>query len=608
MTSSRAEGAGKIRRRRNLMRRRALLVVGPLLLTIMLIAAWIGTRAFIAKGDLEAAVPLVSQLQQQLTKNDGAAAKVSADQLLDHTSSAAGLTSDPVWKVAELVPWLGPNLIATSELAAAVNDVAGGVVEPLATVASGMSLGDFKPVDGTLKLQPLIDAQPVVQTAATSLESATARVGAIDTTQTFGAVRDATAKLGGMLDKASVELESLNRAVKLIPLMLGSSGPRNYLLMFQNPAELRAAGGIPGALAILHTENGRIQLGTQSSGSSFGQFPTPVLPLSTETRGLYGEITGRYMQDVTLTPNFAVSAELAREMWRLKYGVQVDGVISVDPITLSYLLKATGPVALPSGDTISEQNAVELLLTDAYERFPTSSDKSVKDAFFAATAATVFHAIASGRGDPVELVKGLIRAGNERRILVWSSEPNEQLLLSNTTLAGGLPQSSNDLANFGIYLNDGTGAKMGGFLHSQITLGQVTCRKDARPEYEVTLTLSSSAPADAATTLTPYTTGAGAFGVPAGTIRTVISVLGAPTMLNMGMTRDGAVTAFHPTTLDGYPVSAISVDLAPGAQTVLSFRWLGDKPFSGKLGAEITPQININVIKQVELTCGTDIE
>ena len=42
--------------------------------------------------------------------------------------------------------------------------------------------------------------------------------------------------------------------------MLGASRPRNYVVLFQNPAELRATGGSVRALAIIRMEGGQTQL------------------------------------------------------------------------------------------------------------------------------------------------------------------------------------------------------------------------------------------------------------------------------------------------------------------------------------------------------------
>ncbi|MBA2774339.1 MAG: DUF4012 domain-containing protein [Nocardioidaceae bacterium] len=70
------------------------------------------------------------------------------------------------------------------------------------------------------------------------------------------------------------------RAVKLLPPMLGPDGPRSYLVMFQNTAELRAAGGIPGAIAIIRAAGGKLRLTQQGDAGSLGSYRWPVLPLA----------------------------------------------------------------------------------------------------------------------------------------------------------------------------------------------------------------------------------------------------------------------------------------------------------------------------------------
>ena len=79
-------------------------------------------------------------------------------------------------------------------------------------------------------------------------------------------------------------------------------------------------------------------------------------------------------------------------MWLRETGVDVSGVISLDPVSLSYLLEATGPVALPTGDVLTSENAVDLLLNGVYLRY---ADPRDQDAFFAAAAGSVFGALTS---------------------------------------------------------------------------------------------------------------------------------------------------------------------------------------------------------------------
>ncbi|MGV8896374.1 MAG: DUF4012 domain-containing protein [Rhodoglobus sp.] len=569
-------------------------------IALVAMTVWIGVRGFLAKGELEAAVPLAGQVQKQLIAGDAPAAQKSFARLDQHAGAAASLTSDPIWRVGEAIPFVGPNLTVVRELASVVNQVSGQAIRPLVNAAGSLNVTSFKPVDGSVQLQPLIDAAPEVSAAAAALSSANTRVTAIDATASLPPLQAATIQLQDAVLEANEVASSVDRAVQLLPAILGADGARNYLVLFQNPAELRSGGGIPGALALIHTEGGRMDLVQQASSSDFPPFETPVLDVATDTRGIYGDTIGQYIQNVTLTPRFPIAADLAREMWKRKFGVDVDGVLSADPVMLAYLLDATGPVDVGAGEQLTSANAVQLLLSEVYARYPVPSDQ---DAFFAAAAAAVFSKLSSGQLDAPKLIAALTRAGAEGRALIWSARPEEQALLSGTTLAGELPVSDSDTQRFGIYLNDGTGAKMDYYLVPEVKVGQAVCRNDGLVTIATELTLTSTAPADAAASLPAYVTGGGAFGVPPGIIRTVVRVYGPPGSVNLGATSPAVGFAAYQAEDDTYPVTIFTIDLAPGENTTVTTSMLAPAGFAGEVAAVITPGINLPETSQMLVTC-----
>ncbi|WP_159433881.1 DUF4012 domain-containing protein [Cryobacterium flavum] len=597
MSSSHAAHAAPPKRTRSRTRTRTRTVVGlavlGLLMVVVAATAWVGIRVLQAKDALEAAVPLASTIKDQVIAGDSDAAGRTAAELADYAQTASSRTSDPVWRTFELLPFLGPNLQVVRELAAVVDDVAQNAVTPLAELAGSFDLTDLKPVDGSIALQPLLDAQAPVAKAHDALARATTNVDAIETGQVLEVVRSAVTRLQTVTVETAGTLDGLNRAVTLLPAMLGANAPRDYILLFQNPAELRSSGGIPGALALLHTDQGAIELTQQATSTSFKQYQAPVLPLSDEIRSIFGDVTGEFMHDVTMTPDFAQTGALAREMWRLEFGVEANGVLSVDPVALSYLLDATGPITLATGDELNAGNAVQLLLRDVYARY---EEPAQQDAFFAAAAGAVFDAVKSGRADPTKLITALARAGAENRVLVWNADEAEQAVLAGITLSDGRPLSDDQTNRFGLYLNDGTGVKMDLYLYLNMTtaIGQQTCREDRRPQYALEVTLTKTAPSDATTALPGYVTGGGSFGVPLGSIKTVVSAYGTPELQNLGLTRDSVEVPYHPATDATYPVSTIAIELAPGESTVLRFAWLGPEPFAGDLELRSTPLIALH--------------
>jgi len=90
-------------------------------------------------------------------------------------------------------------------------------------------------------------------------------------------------------------------------------------------------------------------------------------------------------------------------------------------------------------------------------------------------------------------MNGLRRATGERRVLVWSAEDREQADLAVTPVAGLLSEATGP-PTIGDFLNDGTGAKLGYYLHNTVALGAGRCRPDGRREPAVTITLHYTAP------------------------------------------------------------------------------------------------------------------
>jgi hypothetical protein len=599
-SSSRGGSRKRSRRRQNRARRRVLWTVLSVLALLVFAAVWVGVRGLMAKDALDQAVPAASALAKQISTGDREGADQSYRTLQSNASDAAALTSDPVWRAVEIIPVLGVNLTAVREAAGIVDDVSRNAIARIVGVSATVGVGEFAPVNGAVQLQPLIDAQPGLAAAAVVVDSADRRAQAIDTDATIGLVTKAVTKLQDTLSEATVVVDTVDRAATLLPSMMGASGDRNYLLLFQNPAELRATGGIPGAVAQLTVSGGAISLTQQASSGDFPMAPSPVAELPLETRALYGDITGQYIQDVNLTPQFPISATLAAEMWRQRFGVQVDGVMSVDPVALSYLLRATGPITLQTGDVLTSDNAVKLLLTDVYSRYP---DTRAQDAFFAAAASAVFNAVATGAADPSKMLDALTQAGDEHRLLVWSANPGEQAELAETTIAGALPVSDAKTDRIGVYLNDATGSKMGTHLQTKIDTGRKVCRADGLPQSDVQITLTNTAPADAATSLPEYVTAGGAYGVTPGNIKLIVNIYGVPGSANLGLTRDGVEFAHHSTTDSGYPVSAVEVELAPGQSTTLVSSFLSSERNNARIVIQKTPEVNISPIGEVDLIC-----
>ncbi|WP_375385834.1 DUF4012 domain-containing protein [uncultured Microbacterium sp.] len=563
-------------------------VLGGLLIVCLVMLAWVGIRGALAYTHLRAAQDATTDIRADLGNPETAATAI-ADLSAD-TSAAHSLTSDPIWRLVEGAPWIGPQLAAFSTVAATLDDVVGTSLAPLAEVASTFSADSIRPQGGRIDLSSFVTIQDAATTGAEGVTAAAASIRAIDTTPLVAPLRSSVDQISALLDEAATGTDALARATALLPSMLGGSGPRNYLVLFQNNAELRSLGGIPGAMALIHTDGGAMTLSQQASTADFSPYAESVLPLPPEVVAIYGQRPGRYVQNVTQVPDFTISATLAQTMWAREFGQQVDGVLSLDPVALSYLLKATGPVTLPTGDVLTSDNAVSLLLNEVYLRY---SDPAQQDEFFAAAASSVFTALSQGGADPVALLSALTRAGAEHRLLLWSAHPDEQARIAETTLAGALPVTDDQTATFGAFLNDGTGSKMDYYAKVDTNIAWDSCTLDAgglaTGKATLTLTIANAVPADASS-LPEYITGGGHFGVPVGTARTV-GYLYLPEGFILTASSLSTGGAFGSATHDGRQVLTFSVDLTPGATATATVSAQTTMAGAPRLTAEVTPGV-----------------
>jgi hypothetical protein len=278
-------------------------------------------------------------------------------------------------------------------------------------------------------------------------------------------------------------------------------------------------------------------------------------------------------------------AQTTKQMYETRHPeTTIDGVVALDPVVLADVLEVTGPVELDEFEdpavagliaraslptSLTSENVVRTLLSDTYARI---EEPRLQDAYFAAVAAKVFSALASGQGESTDLVEALTRSNEEHRLYLWSNEVREQDIIRNTRLGGAISGPAQGGAAFGVYFNDGTGAKMDYYVKRTVQVLE-TCPDDDTQDYTVRVTLTNTAPADAADTLPDYVTGGGAFGVPPGEVRTNIVGYG-PAQSALGTaTVDDVEVPVGSFIHDTRPVGIVTAQLAPGRSTTIEYHF-----------------------------------
>lgn len=487
-----------------------------------------------ARDNLLAANLHVQEAQQAILTGDTSRATKAASELQGSAHAAAQSTSGWVWSVAEALPLpLTENLKAVRVVTEVVKNLSDEIVTP----ASKISLSSLAPSGGQVDLARLAELSALAEDVEAALINAGAQLNAFDTAKLEAPVAEGVVTLSAAIDRVQPMLAPAREILEVLPTMLGRDEARDYLLMFQGNSESRSLGGNAAVFMVLRAEAGRVSVVQEADSSDFAQpVDEPIVELQPETVALYGDKVGRWTPDFTMIPDFPEATRIALGWWKSEFATPISGVFMMDPVALSYLLTATGPLTLATGEVLSAENAAPLLLNEAYLRY---EDPLQQNAFFSAAAGSVFTALTSGAWDPALLIQSLVRSTEEGRIMYWSDRPDEMNLVQGTRLSGKLPSDNSEATVAGVYFNDNTGSKKSYYLDASVTASAATCPIEAGGAVTVSATVVSSLTSEMAENLPFYITGPY---FPAEEISTFVYLYGPVGATATGVVVDGAPT------------------------------------------------------------------
>ena len=377
-------------------------------------------------------------------RGDVDAARVAFDEAESSLTSAATRLDHPLASIGLALPVLGPNLAAVRTLSAVGAELAG----------TGATLTTAAPQDltvssGTVPIREIRRLAPDLAKAAAELKRARAETAGVDRQYLLPALRDELARFDARLEQSSAEAESAAEAAAVVPAIMGGDGPRRYFLAIQNNAELRATGGFLGNYGELLADGGSLRLDRIGRHQDLNEAGPPVKQLDAPQDYLdryeQFEVSSTW-ESVNLSPDFPTVAQVMAGLYPQSGGRPVDGVIGVDPVGLSALLKLTGPVTVKSWpEPINADNVVDITLNRAYVTFGGESDERV-DFLTTVAVAVVDRLRAAELGSPERIVGTLGQAARGAHLNLWFTRPAEQALVDRLgTAARVVPVDSDSL-------------------------------------------------------------------------------------------------------------------------------------------------------------------
>lgn len=364
------EPVRRVKKRRRHRGRTLGIVAGVLLVALLAVGGVCGftlyNQAKAVKDQAKTAMGLATSAVDSVKAGDFASVSSDLRELDALCANINDQTSGPLWTLASLMPVYGGDISAARTLVGALSDVSESALLPLADALQNVTPGKLLS-DGTVNVSALQAVADTFSEAAPAVQAANQKVQGIGVTS-MAEVTELVDKAKGGFEALSGAVETAKGVAPVLPQMLGADGQtRNYLVVAENNVEIRANGGYGGSQGVISVTDGKLEIGDFQPKMSLGI--ENALPVTDEEEVLFNQAThemGSDSGDTLFTPDFPRAAGLLSQMWEIKYGQHVDGVVALDPVFLQYLLGVVGGVELPDGSSIDGTNAARVLMHDVY--------------------------------------------------------------------------------------------------------------------------------------------------------------------------------------------------------------------------------------------------
>lgn len=577
-------------------RRRLIWISLAVLVLLIAFVSWLGFNAVNAKSNLEQARDSAQEAKDALLQGDSAGASELAADAASHAQAARDATHSVPWTIAAGVPWLGSPFKTGQQISNVVLGLAADVLQPAAESAAVLA-PDQLLAGGRLNVESLSSQEPQLSTISDSATRLNAEAESISEPRYVSVLGTARLQLQQQTNDVANLLENTTLAARIAPSLMGLDGPRTYFMGFQTPAEARGTGGLLGGFGILRFDNGVPTVDDLGPNTDLAQAISRI-DLGPEFQKNYGAASPlRDFRNSNQSSHFPYAAQIWRSMWAEQAGLNVDGVIALDPLALSYILGAVGSVTMPDGEVITKDNVVELTLSTAYMRFP--DDQAARKEYLQGIATEVVKKLTGPIKNPRGLIDALGKGVSERRIAMWTSSPADQELLEQTPLANVIPEDPAPYAE--VIVNNLGGNKMDYYLDRDIEYVADSCDGSHRNS-TVTVGLTNTVkdvPAPDYIAGTLGFTKEEVLNVPRGTMLTSVRLLATTGAELESVLSNGLRVPVFTTTERNHPSFEVQLAIPPGQTAEVIYR-LSEPTTGGQARVPIQPLVD-NVVPRVSV-------
>lgn len=364
---------------------------------------------------------------------------------------ASMLASDPLIGLARILPMTSADVQGADAIVSAADDVFSATEHGLTVADRYVEIKASQAADPenasalALLVELMATTQEPAATAAAALERAEATLATVPS-GLAGPIESARAAMTSRIETYAPMLDAYLAVGGDLPGILGWDEPKRYLVLTQNPAELRPTGGFIGSYGLLSFDKGRI---TERTFQDVTLLDLPwdyphIEPPQELADYLLGPDQPWQLADANWSPDFPTSAQTAVRLYANESGdTSLDGVIGITTKTIDQLLRITGPVTVPNYEATlapGETTLKVLQLTRASDD-PDTNRKAFLSALADELIATLLHLPPERWGD---LLGSRTAFQADRLLLAWFTDSAHQELVARHGFDGRVRQDAGD--------------------------------------------------------------------------------------------------------------------------------------------------------------------
>lgn len=295
--------------------------------------------------------------------------------------------------------------------------------------------------------------------------------------------RDNALRQVSTLRQQGVDAEKL---LKLVPPAVGADGPKTYLIVVLNPAELQNAGGSALSMMAARFVNGRMKIIQAGATSDLTNLNSPGhwRPLP-EDPWLKGDV--QQLAAADRSPDWRTSGRELMRGYEAQFGRHVDGVVALDPIAMQDLMPQIGSFTTPGYGVVDAGNLAHKVLIDSYTLF---TDRTLRHDYNQALMNEMLHRILGG-GHMIGKFKALSDAAKAGHVQVLMDDPGLQEQVVKADALRVLPPPVGDVV--GVYTAN-TNASKTDVWQKRTVDQKVTVNADGSVDVVRTVTVTNAAP------------------------------------------------------------------------------------------------------------------